>query len=718
MRHHAIAVFCVVLGMFSLAGLARSDEPSRQPTDPFALNGASNILEEEAFGTVNGKMTVGIPYRNAFAISGLWAPPYVSSNFSLAITLMGQPVATQRYTWHPFHVDRTASIQGIAVESLTMLIPGTRAGLVEVTLKNPGSEPREVPVTVAVGATLDRVGFGGSGDERNWGFGRPQSRTATTPKAADGSLTLLQGDQAIVLCASKGIRWDDSHPTGRGTVALPPTGRAKLFVAFAVGPTSEAKVACERIAADPEKAIAEAQAAYAARVAELYQKLPRLESSNSALERFYNRSLVHFVMNRWDVPEFLLHPYYSTGSVKGGCVCLYLWNFGELWEILPLLDPAASRSHIKQFLVTDITKHFAFEPITGDAFGPWYMVNQEKIIGSIYYYVRNTGDVAFLNDVVNGKTILEHVIANALYGDDLAKPVAMIDYGSSNSHLELRRGLPYNHVMPDLNGRRYENYVMAAQLAEAAGKPAPQLVQRAEELKAVLKRTLWNRQTRWFDFQDDKGKKDTRYTLQMFKLFGSKVLDAEEETGLLDHLQSEKEFLSEFGLHSLAKTDPAYDPADVDNGGPGACTSFPPQIAERLYKAGKPDAAENILKRILWWGDRLPYWGDSIVADKVDYRHDTPLQCTSDGVAGAQCIIFGMFGVRAEPNGDIRIHPQPPAFAPKIAIRGLKLRGHVLDIAVSGGEYEVYDGVNRMRTAVGRSVLVHGNQLLHGEASH
>jgi len=26
--------------------------------------------------------------------------------------------------------------------------------------------------------------------------------------------------------------------------------------------------------------------------------------------------------------------------------------------------------------------------------------------------------------------------------------------------------------------------------------------------------------------------------------------------------------------------------------------------------------ADNILKRVLWWGDRLPYWGDSIVADR------------------------------------------------------------------------------------------------------
>jgi len=177
-------------------------------------------------------------------------------------------------------------------------------------------------------------------------------------------------------------------------------------------------------------------------------------------------------------------------------------TFGKTWEILPLYDPRAAREHIRQFLKTD----------------------------------------------------LEHVIANALYGDDPSKPVRLIDYGSSNSHLELRRGYPYKHVMPDLNGRRYANYLMASRLADLAGKPAPHLRQRAESLKVLLKQALWNPRTRWFDFRDAQGRTDSRWTVLVFKLFGSGVLDGEQEAGLLGHL-NEREFLSEFGLHSLSKTD-------------------------------------------------------------------------------------------------------------------------------------------------------------------
>jgi hypothetical protein len=294
-----------------------------------------------------------------------------------------------------------------------------------------------------------------------------------------------------------------------------------------------------------------------------------------------------------------------------------------------------------------------------------------------------------------------------MYGDDLAKPVALIDYGPSNSHLELRRQYAYNHVMPDLNGRRYANYVLASQLAEAAGKPAPYLCQRAEALRGVLKERLWDPRTRWFDFVNAQGRREARYTVQVFKLFSSPVLDAEEEAGLLGHL-NEREFLSEFGLHSMAKTDPAYDQVDIDNGGGGACTCFPPQIAERLYKAGRHEVAADILRRTLWWGDCLPYWGDSLVANFKDYRKDTPLQCTLDGVTVAQCLIFGMLGVSAEFDGRIAIDPHPPAWASRIELVRLKIRGRSIDILVGDGQYEVRTAGRRIRAPVGQRVVLDG----------
>jgi hypothetical protein len=259
--------------------------------------------------------------------------------------------------------------------------------------------------------------------------------------------------------------------------------------------------------------------------------------------------------------------------------------------------------------------------------------------------------------------------------------------------------------MPDLNGRRYANYLLAARLADIAGQPAPQLRERAAALKLLLKQKLWNSQTRWFHFINDKGQAETRWTVQMFYLLGSGVLDEETEAGLVSHL-NEKEFLGEYGLHSLAKGDPAYDPADVDNGGPGACTSFPPNIALLLCQAGHPREAESIVRRCLWWGSRMPYWGDSIYADRVDYRHDTPLQCTIDGVAGAQFFVFGMFGVDPQFDGTILVRPRPAAFAPRTALRGVKIREAVFDIELGDQEFKVVAGGKTVLAPVGCAISI------------
>lgn len=654
---------------------------SKACPDVFALDGEANILEEDHFGIVNGKVTIGVNYKDAASISGMWAPPYVSSDFLLELRVFGEKPASRKYRWRPFEVERSGTTRGVSISTVIALAPGTRGGILALAIENVGSERRAVPLQFTVKGTLDRV--------ETWEFGRPESKTPARAVCRGKTLSLEQGPQAVVLRADlDGLTWDESVSLWQTTVTLGPREAKTLYVAFSMDEQAGAIAACDHIMRDPARAMARARDVYARRVTDLFERLPTLESSNKTLVDFYNRSLVHFVMNRWDVPEFVLRPYYSTGSVKGGCVCDYLWNFGETWEILPLYDPEAAREHIKQFLETDITAHFAFNPVTGEAFGPWYPVNQEKIIGLIYYYVKNAGDRAFLDEVVNGKSILDWAVRHAMYGDDPAKPVALIDYGPSNSHLELRRGYPYNHVMPDLNGRRYANYRMAARLCDVAGKPASHLRERAEALKALLKQRLWNPEAKWFYFLDDKGQKDLRYTVQMFKLFGSGVLDAEEEAGLLSHL-NETEFLSAQGLHSMGKTDIAYDQVDIDNGGGGNCTSFPPQIAERLYKSGRADAAEDILQRILWWGERMPYWGDSIVANGIDYRKDTPLQCTIDGVAVAQCIIFGMFGVSAGFDGAITIDPHPPSFAPRMRLTHLRLRGAVIEVRVDGAHYRV-----------------------------
>lgn len=670
--------------------------------DRFRMTSDMNIMDSNHLGVINHHVTCGVPYEYVGTLDSFWAPPYVSSNCRCDLLVNGNPVTADRWTWYPYQFQSSGEADGITVASDFLLASDQRAGLMKFTFTNGTGETKTISVTLKFSQpTLDVSDA--------WEFAAARSSTPCVRKNQSDRVLFTQTKGSTPLAVVfAGEDWiddaDGEESFGAVSLVLQPGESVSLSYAAAIGELSVAEEEAVSLAEDADNACRTALADYENDLADIYTRLPRLESDSAALVHLYDRSLMHFFTNRWDVDEFVLDPYYGTGSMLGGCVCSYLWNFGEPWEILHLYDPAAAREHIKQFLSIDLTQHFAFLPTTGSGFGPWYMVNQEKILGQIYYYTRITGDFAFLDEEVNGLSIWEHVRLQATVKDDQTKPVSLIDYGSSNSHLELRRASNlYNHVMPDLNGRRYANYIMAAALLDQTGRSDEGFADRAETLKTLLKQQLWDEDLCWFNFINDQGKPEARWTIQMYKLVGSPVLDDEELTGLISHW-NEDEFLGPYGVHSLSKTDPWYDPADIDNGGPGACTDFGPQVAERFYKAGYPELGADIIRRMLWLGERMPYWGDSVVAGEMDYRRDTPLQCMFDSVTIAQTVIFGMFGISSRFDGVVEVTPALPDFAQRVALRGVKIRGLTFDVAMDTDGYTVTMDGREYRAAYGQTV--------------
>ena len=235
--------------------------------------------------------------------------------------------------------------------------------------------------------------------------------------------------------------------------------------------------------------------------------------------------------------------------------------------------------------------------------------------------------------------------------------------------------------------RRIVCFHLADELCRVAGyDPKVDLVARADALKKLVRKELWNSKAGWFDNIDTSkgGRRDRRWTMQMFKVlgWGDWAIDRDVETALVRHLMDENEFLGPFGIHSLSKKDIAYDENDVDNGGPGACISFAPAVVDRLYRSGRVKEAETIFKRLWWLGGALPYWGDSHYADRMDYRRDTPLQNDIQGVALAQTIIFGLFGIEPRLDGSIDVNPHLPEGVNHMNLRGVKLAGRNFDVLV------------------------------------
>jgi len=673
-------IICIIPFTGIYTAMAQSFSRSEM-LELLALDGERNIMQEENFGIANGYITTRVNYTNVGTISGLFAPPYASSDFLLQCRLFGEKILTKNYRWYPFEVLREGEINGVEVKTIITLLDGKRAALFTIQLNNSSRKDIDVPVQFCVEGGLNYVD--------KWEFKRPDAKDKTFNSPQDNNMIRSNSSGRIIIRSDVpglqwfelGSRWDSKVHVGAGQALT-------LHLAIEMGGPSLSNDHIDRVLDNPREARTKTQDAYIDRVSDLITRLPRFHASDQRLDKYYYRSLAVLLTNKWNVPEFVLHPYYGSGGVIGGCIGNYLWEFGLPAQIFPLYDPQATKAHIKQFLKIDITRHFLFNPMDGAAGGVWYQVNQDKIIELIYFYVLHTGDKEFLNEVVEGRTVYDHVISNALFGDDLKKPVKLIDYGEDGeNHLELRRGYPYRGIMPDVNGLRYLSYIRAYQLSQIAYRPVKALPARAATLKQLLKERLWSAQDNWFFFES-KGKKDIRMTNFMYTLIGTGVFDAEVEKGLLSHL-NEREFLGDYGIHSISKLDSAYDQEDIDHGGGGSYVAFPPLICQRFYNAGYQAAADDLLQRHLWWGERLPYWGDSKVANYIGYREDTPLQSDFSAISGAQSVIFGLFGVKVLIDNRIEISPILPSFCTEIKLEGLKLLGKEIDIKADANGFSV-----------------------------
>ena len=659
----------------------------------FALDGSKNIMAEENFGIINGHITTRVNYRDVGTISGLFAPPFASSDFLLELRMFGEKVSTKNYRWYPFEVKREGELNGVGISTSTILAKGSRAGLMAIKLINRTEREVSVPLQLHIQGGLNYV--------NGWHFSRPEAHAKTKNEVESGRMLKTNEEGRIVIGTDiPEMDWFELGSRWNSKITLLPGEETSYHIAFEIGNAGISGTEVNHILQDPEGSIQAARDAYVIEVKDLFKNLPKFRSDNKKLEQYYYRSLVVLLTNKWSVPEFVLNPYFGSGAVLGGCVTLHLWEFGLAAQLFPLYDAEISRKHILQFLTVDITKRSRFEPMTGLGAGGWYPVNQDKIIELIYFYVLHTGDVDFLQEEVDGISVYEHVIKNALFGDDLDSPITLVDYGDEGeNHLELRRGYPYRGIMPDLNALRYLTYMRAYELSKLAGDPIHELPERAASVKLVLHKELWSPSDKWFYFKYD-NKKDIRLTNFMYLLIGTGVFDKATELALLSRL-NETEFLGEYGIHSISKTDPAYDQVDIDHGGGGSYVAFPPLICQRFYNAGYTEEADDLLERHLWWGERLPYWGDSKVANYIGYRQDTPLQSDFDATSGAQTIIFGIFGVKAETDGTITINPVNTKLADEFEIQGLHISGRTLDIMVKEDIYEVIVGGKLYKNKVG-----------------
>lgn len=653
----------------------------------YRFKSENNILEQKDLGICTDISSIRTPEYSFAVCDCFQGCPLTDTGFHFDVILNGEKVKTKRWIWLPNAMQRFGDVSNLGVESITAVARGSRTVVQKIILKN--------KVDYAVQIFLQAEYRSNPRREENWDF--------LCPAAEKGKLQNYYDDGQGILCKTKtaAVRFSSSvvlkpFPLAylwEGEITLPAGGEYILYFSFQMGYSDK-----ELLQVDFEKELEGSFEWLETESRRIYDNLPGFSSSNERLTNLYYRSLVTYMLCRWENKDLCSIPYFSTGSINGGCMCSYLWDYCGGLMLHPLYDPMGNKKNLMAYLRNDLTTSYALNPVTSGAVGPWYQVNQEKIILMVYYHVLFTGEKEFLYEKVGDKTVLEWMLYHAYVADDPEKEVALYDYGKGgNAHLELRREYLYNGIMPDLNARRYMNYLRVYELTKAAGRPEKRLLERADALKEKMK-FLWNDKLKWYDFIDENGKRDTRYTVQMFKFLNSPVITEKEREGLISHL-NEEEFLSKFGLHSMSKKDPAYDQDDIDNGGGGICTHFTMQICAQLYETGYDKLASDILSRVYWWGERMPYMGDSCAANMIGNREDTPLQGDISSVSAAQMIFYYIFGIRADFDGVITVCPVKQRPAKYMRVENARICGKTFSVEIFENDSFKVVCENRVKTA-------------------
>jgi hypothetical protein len=651
----------------------------------------------------NGMTSVGLDPMQ-FGVHRLVAPPYIANPFSADVVLFGKNVAVRDYQWYPSQcLFAGEAIRGIEPRLQVVPLKSHRGALVTLTLRNTTSDPLAVPVSWRIN--------GGAGKVSNWNFGVPGSSKVIT--SIEANSIVLDTKNARLVGVVSGFTSEAETNSLSAEITIAPGKESEHSLVLVFGDNNTVTVAkTKALAADPASLIAETHAYWARQIATADKRLPVLTGASPELQSFYRVGVMSYYSAHLEIPELLFNPIYVTSGVDGGGANCYLWDASYTAFAGVMLAPEITRNLITQFLKLDINKCYAFDPLHGSPQGPRYSYNYYNLARLVYTYLAVSGDLEFLNENIKGKPVITRLYEACLGLEDLSKPPALIDYGTNHNLLELRKTQNYTHVTPSPNAERILTYRYLTEIYQAAGQKTPHdLIQRGEELKKLFLHKLWNEDKQWLNTLDEKGNPRIALSIQIFDVLRTGMLSEKQERGILSHL-NDKEFLSEWGVHSLAKTDPGYDERDVDWGGPGAFTGDPTELIVDLCQAGYPEEAMRVLKSILWWGE-MPYLPQAMRSDRKDYRQDGRANNVS-GASTIHVVINGLFGVVAELD-KITIKPVNQPMMDGLSLSGIQIRDRRFDVAVKNGKFTVTsDGKTMIRNLGEKVVLPHNRDIVGG----
>lgn len=371
-----------------------------------------------------------------------------------------------------------------------------------------------------------------------------------------------------------------------------------------------------------------------------------------------------------------------TGGPRWGASVTFYWDITEWSTLWAVVDPAMMKEQLTSWIHIDPSKYFGQDSYSGEGVGNGYVANYWALFQHIRSYITVTKDYAFLNQVIDGKTVMDHLAAYAYHWKDISiygKPgctddmYKLADFGDDPWNL-LECVPTYIHIVPSFNAgyvwmmheaSKFYQHLGNTEKANTMNAEADAMAQRV--LKLYAGNGVWN------SLYPDNKKVEVRHVLDFMFLgkFMNKDLPDTVRKAMVDFAYNE--LITDHWMRAQSLNDIAAKASDRPDHGPlGAYDGWPPGTMDALSQMGYADSALQFYHNILpatnegCWSQSHELWGDDKFSKNARLRipeRGWNSRDASGGIDFSQVVLKNFMGFYPQIDGDTFQNPkQNPDF--------------------------------------------------------
>lgn len=397
---------------------------------------------------------------------------------------------------------------------------------------------------------------------------------------------------------------------------------------------------------------------------------PVLETEDTIAKRvYYTGPLTMLYLLNTNLPQH--KKVVLTGGPKWGATISFFWDNTE-WSLMQAVaDPLQLKENLRSWIKVDPSKNYGLDNFGGKGVGNAYSANYWALFQLIRSYLVVTKDYEFLNEVINGKSVLqtlEHYATNweriSSYGKSGAteEVFKLADLGSDEWNL-LECVPTYKHIVPSFNAGYIWMMRETASFYKMIGDngKAEALTARANEMVPLLMK-LYAGNGVWNCLYPDQRTVQVRHCLDfmfMGRYLPDDIADPMKQE-MMDFV--EQELMTDHWMRAQSLLDSAAKNSDRPDHGPlGAYDGWPAGTMDAMVQMGYATKALNFYRAIEpvtregTWAQAHELWGDNKENAKAKVRIAERGWHARDAMAGigmSQVMLKCFFGFNPDATGN------------------------------------------------------------------